>query len=192
MLERPAKTLRDLVKHVDRYPEEAFLFVREGLQHATEHVHGRETEAHRHLYQFLAANELDWSDLVAQYYAGTLPEPLVQAVDAAGGCEQLNRHVSGRELCWGLRDFALKRWGLLARIVLRSWSITSTTDFGRIVFGFIEFDLMQKQSDDRIEDFHDVFSFVEAFDDTYQIPENDADREDGTEENGAEENGAEE
>ena len=169
MLERPTKTLRDLVEHVSRYPEEAFLFVRDGLSYAAERVHGKETEAHRHLYQFLVANEMDWSDLVTRYYSGSLPDPVVAAVDAAGGCEKLNRHVGGRELCWGLRDFALDRWGLLARVVLSAWNITSTGDFGRIVFGFIDFDLMQKQMEDRIEDFDDVYDFEEAFDKSFCI-----------------------
>ena len=59
-----------------------------------------------------------------------------------------DRHVGGRELCWALRDYALLRWGLLARVVLESWNIKSSSDFGRIVFGFIDFDMMRKQDDD--------------------------------------------
>ena len=82
---------------------------------------------------------------------------------AAGGCEKLNRHVGGAELCWGLRDYALNRWGMLARVVLESWNIQSTDDFGRIVFGFIDLDLMQKQAGDKIEDFQKIFSFDDAF-----------------------------
>ncbi len=172
MQDRPSETLQALVKHLDQYPEEAFLFVREGLAYAAEKIHGQETEAHRHLYQYLAANELDWSDLVTQYYSGALPEPVLQAVEAAGGCEKLNRHVSGRELCWGFRDFAFKRWGMLARLVLTGWSINSTRDFGAIVFGFIDFNLMQKQEGDHVEDFDDVFEFDEAFDESFRITPN--------------------
>ena len=52
---------------------------------------------------------------------------------------------------------------MLARVVLESWNIQSTDDFGRIVFGFIDLDLMQKQAGDKIEDFEKVFSFDEAF-----------------------------
>lgn len=163
MVEQPAKSLQDLVEHVGRYPEQAFLFVREGLSYAAEKVHGVETEAHRHLQVYLAEKKIDWNDMIAQYHAGQLPDAVIEAIQAAGGCEKLNRHVGGTELCWGLRDYALKRWGLLARVVLESWNIQSTDDFGRIVFGFIDLDLMQKQVGDKIEDFEKIFSFDDAF-----------------------------
>lgn len=163
MVDDPAKSLPDLVRNLERYPEEAFLFVREGLSFAAENLHGPETEAHRLLQHFLAKNDLDWDDLIAHYHSGKLPEPVIEAIEAAGGVEKLNRHVSGRELCWGLRDYALKRWGALAPVVLDTWNIRTTTDFGRIVFGFIEFDMMRKQDDDRLEDFADVYNFSDAF-----------------------------
>ena len=101
-------------------------------------------------------------------HAGDLPESLVKVIDAAGGCENLNRHVSGRELCWALREYALKRWGILARTVLESWKIRSTADFGRIVFGFIDFDMMRKQEDDSLDDFRDVYAFDEVFDESFR------------------------
>ena len=55
MIDDPGKTFQDLVKHVGRYPAEAFFFVREGLGYAAEEVHGPETEAHRVLHRFLTA-----------------------------------------------------------------------------------------------------------------------------------------
>lgn len=163
MVDQSGKSLQDLVEHVGRYPEPAFLFVREGLSYAAERVHGTETEAHRHLHQYLALHHMDWNDMIARYHTGELPEPVVEAIEAAGGCEKLNRHVCGSELCWGLRDYALRRWGMLAQVVLESWSIKSTNDFGRIVFGFIDLDLMQKQADDKIEDFDSIYRFEDAF-----------------------------
>jgi len=169
MVDQPTPTIEDLVRHLGKYPEEAFLFVREGLSFTADRVHGPETDTHRVLQQFLAMQELDWSDLAAQYHAGTLPPSVVEAIDATGGCEKLNRHVGGRDLCWGLRDFALERWGLLARIVLEAWRVRSTLDFGRIVFGFIEFDMMRKQPEDTIDDFQNVFGFAEAFDGPFRI-----------------------
>ncbi|MFQ5494615.1 MAG: Minf_1886 family protein [Phycisphaerae bacterium] len=168
MVEQPSVTLQDIVKHVGRYPEEAFVFTREGLGFAADQIHGPETDAHRALQQFLIQNDLDWNDLIARYHTGELPEAVVAAVQAAGGCEKLNRHVGGRELCWGLRDFALQRWSLLARVVLESWNIQSTRDFGRIVFGFIDFDMMRRQEDDTLDDFNDIYSFREAFDEPFR------------------------
>lgn len=169
MVNESPKTLQDLVNHVGRYPENAFLFVREGLSHTAEKIHGPETEGHRLLHQFLLQNSVDWPELVALYHAGELPAPVIAAIEAAGGCDKLDRHVSGRELCWGLRDFAVRRWGLLAQTVLSSWNINGTRDFGRIVFGFIDMDLMRKQDDDRLDDFNDVYIFDEAFNSAFRI-----------------------
>ena len=169
MVDQPTKTLRDLVQHLGRYSEDAFLFVRDGLSYTAERLHGPETETHRTLQQFLSSNDMDWADLLAQHEAGTLPKELTEAIESAGGCDKINRHVSGRDLCWGLRDYALERWGLLARTVLESWRVKNTYDFGKIVFGFIDFDLMRKQDDDAVEDFKEVYSFVEAFDEPFYI-----------------------
>ena len=168
MVDQPSPTLQDLVKHLGRFPEEAFLFAREGLGFAADQIHGPETEAHRALQQHLMQNELDWNDLIADYHTGELSEAVMAAIDAAGGCDKLNRHVSGRELCWGLRDYALKRWGILARVVLESWNIKGTDDFGRIVFGFIDFDMMRSQDGDSLDDFKEVYDFIEAFDEPFR------------------------
>lgn len=75
-----------------------------------------------------------------------------------------SRHVSGQDLCLGLRDFALKEYGLLARTVLRRWTVTSCRDFGEIVFAMVDGGLMRKTEHDSIHDFQDVFDFSSAFD----------------------------
>ncbi|MCC6227891.1 MAG: hypothetical protein IT432_01545 [Phycisphaerales bacterium] len=74
-----------------------------------------------------------------------------------------NRHVSGQQLCLGLKDFAIKQYGLLARTVLNRWNIQRTDDFGRIVFGMIDQGLMRKTDEDTLEDFRGVYDFGEAF-----------------------------
>ena len=81
-----------------------------------------------------------------------------------------NRHVTGADLCEGLRELALNQWGRLARTVLRRWNITTTLDFGRIVFAMVEAGLMQKTEDDSLEDFRNVFEFRTALEAEYQIP----------------------
>jgi len=80
-----------------------------------------------------------------------------------------SRHVSGRQLCEGLRELALTRWGLLSRTVLRRWNITSTLDFGRIVFALIKGGHMQRTEEDSLEDFRNVFDFRNAFESEYRI-----------------------
>ena len=79
-------------------------------------------------------------------------------------------HVSGQDLCAGLRDYAANQWGLLAYTVLRRWNITRTIDLGRIVFALIDIGQMQKNENDSIEDFRDVFDFKTSLETEYAIP----------------------
>lgn len=72
-------------------------------------------------------------------------------------------HVSGIQLCKGLRDYAIHRYGMMARTVLGHWGIHRTGDFGRIVFAMIDSKLMQKNEKDDIRDFEAVFDFDDAF-----------------------------
>jgi uncharacterized repeat protein (TIGR04138 family) len=94
----------------------------------------------------------------------------VQSVHGQVKDPNASRHVSGPQLCEGLRELALARWGRLARTVLRRWNITSTFDFGRIVFALIEAGQMQQTEEDSIEDFRNVFEFRAAFESDYRIP----------------------
>ena len=73
------------------------------------------------------------------------------------------RHVTGAELAWACRDLAVKQFGLLAPSVLDYWRITSTEDFGRIVFTLVEVGLLMTQPEDRLEDFLNVYEFADAF-----------------------------
>ena len=85
------------------------------------------------------------------------------------GDPEANRHISGQQLCEGLREFALLQWGMLARTVLARWGITATVDFGRIVFALVEHGHMSKTDDDNLEDFRNVYDFATAFDQGYKI-----------------------
>lgn len=73
------------------------------------------------------------------------------------------RHISGSELAGAVRDLALDRFGLLARVVLEHWGVHSTEDIGEIVFLLVDHGVLTKQDSDRREDFADVFSFEEVF-----------------------------
>ena len=74
-----------------------------------------------------------------------------------------DRHISGQQLCMGLRDLAIEKYGLLAPVVLEHWRVGRTCDFGRIVFAMIDAGLMTKTSADTLEDFQAVYDFAEAF-----------------------------
>src|SRR5262245_8966423 len=82
--------------------------------------------------------------------------------EAAASKPSAGHHVGGQELCEGLRELALLQWGLLARTVLQRWNITSTLDFGKIVFALIAGGHMQKTEPDSIDDFRDVYDFRTA------------------------------
>src|SRR5881397_1441726 len=73
------------------------------------------------------------------------------------------RHLSGAELAWACRDFALEQFGLLAPTVLAHWDIRSTEDLGRIVFQLIDVGLLARQPTDKLEDFERVYDFAEVF-----------------------------
>lgn len=78
-------------------------------------------------------------------------------------------HVSGQELLEGIRDLAVRQFGLMTRQVFAHWGITATADFGRIVFELIERGDMRKTERDQLSDFIGVYDFEEAFDRDYQI-----------------------
>ena len=76
---------------------------------------------------------------------------------------KVSRHVTGRELAEGLREYALEQFGPLAKTVLNGWGLQETIHFGDIVYNFIEYNVFSKTDSDRREDFADVYSFDEAF-----------------------------
>jgi len=59
-------------------------------------------------------------------------------------------HVTGRQLSEGIREYALREFGPLAREVLISWGVKETADFGEIVYNLI-------------------YSFDRAFDEGFKI-----------------------
>lgn len=77
------------------------------------------------------------------------------------------RHITGRELAVACRDLAIDRYGVMARLVLEFWGITTSADIGDVVFALVESELLLSQPGDRREDFVDVFTFEDAFDRQY-------------------------
>lgn len=73
------------------------------------------------------------------------------------------RHVSGKELLEGIREYAVEQFGPLAKTVLNYWGIKTTLDFGKIVFALVDVGILRKQPEDTLEDFKDVYDFKEAF-----------------------------
>jgi len=92
---------------------------------------------------------------------------LLQALEYTLQQLEKPRHVSGRELLRGIRDHAIERFGPTSRMVFEHWGITSTEDFGRMVFLLVEEGILTKTETDSIEDFADGFDFKKAFEDEY-------------------------
>ena len=76
---------------------------------------------------------------------------------------RVSRHVTGRELAEGLRDYALEQYGPLAKTVLNAWGLHETIHFGDVVYNLIEYNVFSKTESDRREDFADVYTFEAAF-----------------------------
>jgi uncharacterized repeat protein (TIGR04138 family) len=76
-----------------------------------------------------------------------------------GGATAAERHLSGQQLCEAIRRYALDQYGYMAQCVLKSWGVTSTSDFGEIVFNLIRIEQMRKTKHDRREHFDNVFDF---------------------------------
>jgi len=76
------------------------------------------------------------------------------------------RHVSGQQLCAGLKKLATERYGMLARTVLHKWGVRRTDDFGVIVFTLIDRSELRQGERDSFLDFKGVYDFDEAFSDT--------------------------
>jgi uncharacterized repeat protein (TIGR04138 family) len=82
--------------------------------------------------------------------------------DPESGHSPPESHVTGQQLCQAIRLYAWEQYGYLAKTVLDSWGVSSTSDFGEIVYNLISIKAMKKSDTDRREDFDDVYDFEEG------------------------------
>ena len=132
----------------DRYRIEAYLFVSHALAFGQ----------HRRAQELQAARPND-------------SDAETEGDDEADEDLQKQMHLSGRELCYIIRDYAWMQYGMLAKAVLNSWGLHSTGDFGEIVFHLIEAEEMWKSENDQRSDFDDVFDFDHAFVADFRVTE---------------------
>lgn len=169
---KPNSTLTALVTDSAYHPD-AFEFLREGLDYTVNKTHGSKADVVRNVLRWLQEHQAELSQLPSLLSRGEIPDFIVAMIREMGDLEeatdQLNLHVSGEELCHGLRDLAMENWGLLAQSVLHHWGIRSTKDFGKMVFELVDRGLLAKQPDDSIDDFNDVYDFDSAFNDSFRI-----------------------
>lgn len=89
------------------------------------------------------------------------PEAAARSPDAREN--QPVRHVTGRELLEGIRDYALQQFGPMVPTVFEAWGIGRCEDFGEIVFNMVEAGLLAKTEQDSRDDFKAVYDFDTAF-----------------------------
>lgn len=73
------------------------------------------------------------------------------------------RHISGKELLEGIKDFAISEFGPLANEVLVNWGIKDSISIGHIVFNMVDNQLLGSSEEDTIDDFKDGFDFESTF-----------------------------
>ncbi len=81
----------------------------------------------------------------------------------ASGRPKGEQHLTGQQLCDAIRQYAIAQFGMMAKTVLNSWGLHSTSDFGEVVYNLIRVGLMKKSKTDRREDFNDCYEFEHAF-----------------------------
>ena len=92
---------------------------------------------------------------------------VLQALNYTVSKLKKSRHLTGRELLEGIRQYVKEQFGPMARTVLEHWGINFTEDFGNIVFNLVDAKILSKTEEDSIEDFKDGYDFKEAFGEKY-------------------------
>ena len=103
-----------------------------------------------------------------------LREALDHTVKSLGRAEHAPgrmRHVTGAELCAGIRDYALQEFGPLAHLVLDTWGVRATDDIGELVYNLIAAGKLGATDQDKKSDFAGVYDFSDAFVKPYDVEE---------------------
>lgn len=79
-----------------------------------------------------------------------------------------DRHVGAKELLDGIRDLAAEQFGPMASFVFGQWGVTTTRDFGEVVFNLIDAGLLSRRAEDSRLDFADGFDFEATFAEKFQ------------------------
>ncbi|VAX35489.1 hypothetical protein MNBD_UNCLBAC01-1464, partial [hydrothermal vent metagenome] len=95
-------------------------------------------------------------------------EFMMDALDYTQRKYKRKRHVSGEEILEGIKELLMKDFGPLTITVLEHWSITSTEDFGNIIFNLVNNKVLNKTDEDDIAKFKDAYDFEEVFDQGYR------------------------
>jgi uncharacterized repeat protein (TIGR04138 family) len=127
-----------LLQEDTRYKFEAYQFVRDALHFAQE--------------------------VLRLGLPSTSPEVEPSSTEETDSAEKkVEKHLTGQELCEAIRLFTIEQYGFMAKTVLNSWGLYTTSDFGEVVYNLIRVGFMKKSEADRREDFDNCYDFSEAF-----------------------------
>jgi len=129
------------------------------FEEALERILAKDTRYHRDAYLFVR-NALDHTrNLIGK--EDTAPREGFGS--KAGKRRVKHRHVTGPELLAGIRQQACSEFGPMAITVFEEWGIRKCPDFGEIVFNMIEAELLAKEKKDSRGDFEGGYNFYDAF-----------------------------
>ena len=98
-------------------------------------------------------------NLNAYYFVRDALDFTIKAQKKSGA----NKHVTGTELLEGIRQFTLREFGPMSKFVLNEWGIANCHDFVQIVFNLVQYNVLGKNDNDRMEDFSETYNFDDAF-----------------------------
>jgi uncharacterized repeat protein (TIGR04138 family) len=160
MLFEPSNPIARLIREDRRYRGEAYVFVFESLRFAQEKMG---------LGEEVTSEVLDEESEVESWEENEADEEDEDLEQASLPGRPAPRHLTGQELCEAMRVFALDQFGMMAKCVLNSWGIKSTSDIGELVYNLIRIGEMRKTPSDRREDFDDVFDFDQGLVKSFKI-----------------------
>jgi uncharacterized repeat protein (TIGR04138 family) len=134
--------IEELVRRDPRYAPEAYQFVFDALDHATRRRGRVRSDA-------------------------PPPPPSAAAGGGEGGVDE--EHVSVPQFLDGVRELALREFGLMAPTVFAQWGVRRTDDLGEIVFSLVSAGLMDPDAADDRGAFHERFDLGDGLVDGYRI-----------------------
>lgn len=81
----------------------------------------------------------------------------------------VDRHVTGKQLMEGIKQYAIKHFGFMTLTVFEQWGINQDIDFGNIVFNLVESGLMGKTDKDSLDDFKNNYDMKKVFDEEFKF-----------------------
>jgi len=79
------------------------------------------------------------------------------------------RHLNAPELLEGIRQYAIKSFGPMAKTVFETWGIKSCEDFGEVVYDLVRIGLITKRESDSKAEFREGYDFQEAFEKPFWV-----------------------